>query len=296
VCWPRFNVDELQRAQMIVQTKRKLIIAAIAGVGIAYALFFEKYFFQVKTFHIGKKRGDRKIKLLLLSDLHFKKFLDAAYIKLAKKINSYNPDLIMIAGDLIDEDGQYAPAKAFFNLVKKTIPKVAIMGNHDHKSRVKMKTYRQLYAQNNGTLLVNESVSMNIAGKCLMITGVDDFIEGNPSFPDAVKAVGREENHLLLLHSPLQQETVLRELKALNLQRSANQQLNIQYIFAGHNHGGQVRFFGFAPIMPLKSGDYLKGWYNDVAPYLYLSRGFGTSTLPFRFGSRSEVTIFYLGV
>lgn len=279
------------------KTKRKLIAAAITGIAIAVldAMFLEKYFFEIKTFEIGKKGSNHKMKLLFLTDLHFRRSLEPSYQKLARRINDINPDLILISGDTIDEDGIYAPAKAFFSLLKYSIPKVTIMGNHDHKNRVRIETYKQLYEQSNCRLLLNESVEYTLAGKRLMVTGVDDFIEGNASFAKAVKDVGREENHVLLIHSPLQQETILKEMKEINAKRQAEKRLNIQYIFAGHNHGGQVQLFGFAPILPAKAGNYLKGWYNDKPPYLYLSKGFGTSTLPVRFGARSEVTVFNYG-
>lgn len=283
---------------MNVKTKRKFILTAIAGVVLAFleALFLEKYFFEIKIIDIGKKESIEKMKLLFLTDLHFKKYLDPSYKKLAKQINTINPDLILISGDVIDEDGIYAPAKQFFGLLTYAIPKVAIMGNHDHKNRIRLQTYQQLYRQNNGVLLINESKAFILNDKRLMVTGVDDFIEGNAFFAKAVKDVGKEENHVMLIHSPLQQEIILEEMKQINALRPEESKLNIQYIFAGHNHGGQVQFFGYAPIMPKKSGDYLKGWYNHQPPYLYLSRGFGTSTLPFRFGARSEVTVFNWGV
>ena len=269
---------------------------SILGLGLLYALLYEKYFFEIKTFCIGKKSSPLKIKILFLTDLHFKKFLDPSYRKLARKINELKPDLILFGGDVIDEHGTYAPARQFFALVNTSIPKLAIMGNHDHKNRVRLDTYKRLYKQNNCTLLVNESKQVTVRGKKLVVTGVDDFIEGNPSFAGAVENIGKEENHILLIHSPLQQEGILQELKEINGLRGEDNQLNIQYIFAGHNHGGQVCLFGFAPKLPEFAGNYLKGWYNARPPYLYLSKGFGTSTLPFRFGARSEATLFLLGV
>jgi predicted MPP superfamily phosphohydrolase len=279
-------------------TKKRVVGVAIIGMlaAILNALFLEKYFFEIKTFRIGKRPCRRQMKLLLLADLHFKKRLDRASKKLARKINVLAPDLILIAGDIIDEDGFYNPAREFFEQLEYAIPKVAIMGNHDHKNRVRMQTYKQLCQKNNCTLLINESKKFTIAGQSLWVTGVDDFIEGNASFARSVEKIGREENHVLLIHSPLQQEIILKDLKQLNSERPKERQLNIRYIFAGHNHGGQVCIFGFAPKMPEFAGRYLRGWYNDESPYLYLSKGFGTSTLPFRFGARSEVTVFYLCV
>lgn len=283
---------------MKINNRKKFFAAAIAtfSIGLLYSIFFEKYFFEVKTFFIGNKDSDKKLKLLLLTDLHFKNNLDPADRKLAKKINLLQPDLILIAGDLVDEDGMYAPAKEFFNLLNKAIPKVGILGNHDHKNRIGRQTYKQLYTHNNGTLLINESKVFEISGHRLMVTGLDDFIEGHPSFSKAFEDVGKEENHLLLIHSPLQQEGFLRRVKNVNRMLPDEKKINIRYIFAGHNHGGQVCFWGYTPILPKLAGKYLKGWYNKQPPYLYVSKGFGTSTLPIRFGARSEATLFYLSV
>jgi hypothetical protein len=75
-----------------------------------------------------------------------------------------------------------------------------------------------------------------------------------------------------------------------------NDQLNMQYIFAGHNHVGQVRFSSFVSVLPEHSGNYVNGWFNRDKPKLYESKGFGTSGLPFRFDARSEVILFYYGV
>lgn len=278
---------------------RKAFFTAVTGLGAVVmldALFLEKYFFEVKSFDIGKRSNSKKIKLLLLTDLHFRKWVWPFHIKLARKINRLKPDLILISGDIVDQTGIIAPAIKFFDLLNQTIPKAAILGNHDHKNHVNIQEYKELFEQHNCAFLMNASKVFTIDGERVMITGVDDFIEGHASFTKAVKDVGKEKNHILLVHSPLQQETVQKEIKKINATRGEDEQLNIQYIFAGHNHGGQVTFLGFVPVLPEKSGNYLNGWYNSQPPYLYVSKGFGTSALPFRFGSRSEVTVFNLGV
>lgn len=46
------------------------------------------------------------------------------------------------------------------------------------------------------------------------------------------------------------------------------------------------------PVLPEKSGNYVQGWYGKGSPQMYLSKGFGTSMLPFRFGARSEIVLF----
>lgn len=138
--------------------------------------------------------------------------------------------------------------------------------------------------RHNEILLVNETVQVLLDGTPFTITGLDDFIECVSCFADAVKKVGKQANHLLLVHSPLQQEMVFREMEKLNQERPAAKQIDLQYIFASHTHG--------VPVWPDHAGKYLQSWHNSHKPYLYVSKGFGTVMLPFRLGARAEITLF----
>lgn len=264
-----------------------------AGLVLLDSLFLEKYFFEVKEFDIGNKRRDgKKRKLLLLTDLHFRHNLFSYYRKLAAKVNQLQPDLLLITGDTLDSTGVVEPMDEFFGLLDQQIQKVAIPGNNDYKADRSLEHLRATYKKHQVDFLVNESKAFTVQDTRIMVTGLDDFIEGESHFARAVRDVGREEHHLLLVHSPLQQEKVKEEMAEINSERSAAEKLNIRYIFAGHTHGGQIRLPGYVPVLPGMSGNYVNGWYNDSAPYLYVSKGFGTSTIPLRFDARSEVTLF----
>ncbi|MDX5346595.1 MAG: metallophosphoesterase [Hymenobacteraceae bacterium] len=279
-----------------MKNKTKKWIASLLGFGAALvlldSLFLEKYFFQVKSFNIGRGSGRKKGTFILLSDLHLKNSLLPHYYKLARKVNSLEPDLVFITGDVLDTSGKKSVLNRFLCLLNSDIPKVAIPGNHDHYAKASLQELTEVFACHNGTLLVNQSKVFCVQDVRVMVTGLDDFISGQSDLCKAVDAVGHEKHHILLIHSPLQQEQVKKELAAINSNRSASEQLNISYIFAGHNHGGQVRLPFYVPVLPPKSGEYVQGWYNRQAPFLYVSRGFGTSTIPFRFDAPSELTVF----
>lgn len=263
-----------------------------AGLLLTDALFLEKYFFKVKAFDIGNKDGRKKLKLVLLTDLHIKHTLFPFYRKLAASVNQLQPDLILITGDTLDSSGEVQLMDEFLGLLHQHIKKVAIPGNNDYKADRSLEGVKSAYEKHNCDFLVNESKAYTLQNTRLMVTGLDDFIEGESHFKTAVKRVGRDEHHLLLVHSPLQQEVVQEKMDEVNKERAASDELNIRYIFAGHTHGGQIRLPGYVPVLPGMSGGYVNGWYNDKAPYLYVSKGFGTSTLPLRFDARSEVTLF----
>lgn len=59
---------------------------------------------------------------------------------------------------------------------------------------------------------------------------------------------------------------------------------------AGHTHGGQVRVFGYAPIVPSRYGDrYVYGHVVEEGRNLVVSGGLGCSGYPVRFGSPPEI-------
>ena len=64
----------------------------------------------------------------------------------------------------------------------------------------------------------------------------------------------------------------------------------------GHTHGGQVRFFGYAPYVPSKFGNrYVYGHIVEGGRNLIVSGGLGCSGLPIRFGAPPEIVIVELG-
>src|SRR5690606_31354189 len=61
---------------------------------------------------------------------------------------------------------------------------------------------------------------------------------------------------------------------------------------AGHTHGGQVTFAGYAPIIPSKYGQrYRYGHIVEEGRNLIVSAGLGCSTLPIRFGAPPEIVL-----
>jgi len=65
---------------------------------------------------------------------------------------------------------------------------------------------------------------------------------------------------------------------------------------SGHTHGGQVRLFGYSPVVPSRYGNrYAYGHVVEDGRHLIVSGGLGTSILPLRFGVPPEVVLVDLG-
>ncbi len=65
---------------------------------------------------------------------------------------------------------------------------------------------------------------------------------------------------------------------------------------SGHTHGGQVRLFGWSPIVPSQYGNrYAYGHVIEGNRHLIVSGGLGTATLPVRLGMPPEIVLITLG-
>jgi len=274
----------------------KIILGVIGLFGVLVllrALILEHIFFAVQSTRIGKTLDCcEPLTMLFLTDLHFRNRLTLKYRKLVAKINQIHPDIILISGDSIDKSGKIEPLEKFLRLLDSQIPKVAILGNHEYQSEVNIQALEDAYEKCNVRLLINETITLSIKNNPLTITGVDDLLKGDADFDEAIKGVGYHPHHFVLIHTPKLQEEIRKKITQLNAERTDSDRLHIYAMFAGHNHGGQVKIGDFVPVLPPDSGDYIEGWYNDSPPYLYVSRGFGTSRLPIRLGARSEITLF----
>jgi predicted MPP superfamily phosphohydrolase len=276
---------------------QKGILAGIAGAAaglFAYLAYQELDQLEVTEYVIGRpERSGTPLRLLQLSDLHLRSHLRPRHLRLLETVRRLRPDLILLTGDVVNRHSVALPLDRFLQLLPAGVPKAAILGNHDYKSGIGIPEFRRLYARHNGVLLVNESVTYAFGSTRLVVTGLDDGLRGVPDLDRAVRDLGRTDHHLVLIHRPVQQEDVLSRLTALNAARPVGQKLDVRYLLAGHTHGGQVTFLGFTPYLPKLSGRYVKGWFNQQPPLLYVSRGFGASLVPLRFGARPEITLFH---
>jgi predicted MPP superfamily phosphohydrolase len=64
---------------------------------------------------------------------------------------------------------------------------------------------------------------------------------------------------------------------------------------SGHTHGGQVRLFGWSPVVPSRYGNRLAYGHMRVNCDVIVSGGLGCSIMPFRLGVPPEIVLVTLG-
>ena len=221
-----------------------------------------------------------------VSDLHNATFGENNE-KLLKKLESAQPHVIVLTGDLIDSRRTNIEVSArFASACTKLAPTYYVSGNHESRGG-----YAQLkdgLLASGVTVLENQETFMEKDGERIRLIGVVD--------PDFRKNVYQTDTAYM-------QETLSAfswgaEYTVLLSQRpelfDSYVEVGADLVFSGHAHGGQFRipFLGglFAPDQGFLP-KYDAGLYQQSQTSMFVSRGIGNSLFPFRVNNRPEIIV-----
>lgn len=213
----------------------------------------------------------RPLKIVMLSDLHAGFHNRRAEVgRWVDLINKEKPDLILIAGDMID--GNVRPLLAqgtAEELQRFAAPVVACLGNHEYITGIDKSI--KLIEQTGIRLLRDDTIS--IGG--VTIVGRDDRSNrGRKSVEQLVEGIDRNNYIILLDHQPFHLEEA--EQNGVDLQLS------------GHTHRGQVWPLNWV-TRKMYECDY--GQYQRGKTDYYVSSGIGIWGGKFRIGTDSEYAV-----
>ncbi|HKA88551.1 MAG TPA: metallophosphoesterase [Haliangiales bacterium] len=212
---------------------------------------------------------------MLTPKRHIRRAVDAA--------NAADADLVFLTGDYVCYAKRFVPVmgEALRGLRARTAV-VATLGNHDYWTDAAGVT-RELGA-NGYTVLKNQHTELRPRGVPLTVVGVDDAVTRHHDPAKAFHGVRRRGTTLMLTHCP--------EVADYGAERGAH------LVVAGHTHGGQIHVRPLSERLyrRVTKKRYLAGWYLVGDTMLYVNRGVGSSSVPFRAGreAQSEVAIFTL--
>jgi hypothetical protein len=191
-----------------------------------------------------------------------------------KQINSANPDVVLITGDLLD--GRYHYDKDILlplNDINATV--YFSSGNHDDYANLTLLS--SLLKDTKVKWLRNELVEY----KGMYIVGLDDTRDS--------KHVGAMLYAMNMEHNFSKKYTVLMNHRPIGW-KDAGKYVNL--MLSGHTHAGQIWPFGYLVFI---EGNVFHGIHripgNDHFMF-YVSPGTGTWGPPMRIGSRTEITLF----
>lgn len=258
-----------------------LILILVALLTIGYACFIEPNRLTVNTLEDTSYSMKKPITVAVFADTHFGFQYDLEdFEKAIEKVNENPPDLLLFAGDLIDNlneyDGDPSQISAALSRMKANIGKYAVFGNHDYGGGAEHE-YEDIMKAGGFEVLVNETVTFRDYN--FRLIGIDDLLIGYGD-PSVAAQAGSDMYNLVLCHEP----DIVDKISAASA----------DYMFAGHTHGGQIRVpFYTEKFLPFYGEKYVKGEYkteNQNGTILYVNAGLGTTKVPARLGAVPELT------
>lgn len=252
-----------------------LSLLTLLGVGAVTASLNEMSHVDVTTISIPNERlsGTR---IAVISDLHLTTFYPH-YEKVAFEIRSLKPDILVIAGDSIENNQGLSKLERFLALLPNT-PAVATLGNWERWGEVDIDALRDVYGRFGVVLLVNQCFEHRRDDQLIVFVGLDDFTAGTPDLDDAAKSCDLAAPTVVIQHSP-----------GFFEQPTTSGYIRMFIGLSGHTHGGQVKLLGRAMWTPEGSGRFVEGTYETKLGTLFVTRGVGTSLIPLRLGSSPEI-------
>lgn len=269
---------------------KDIIFFSFILCGIIYSTFIERKLLISKKFNIKKENIqniDTKIKVIQFTDVHLGRYFSLKDLeKVVDKINSLNPDIVVLTGDLVDKMRFYQHKEEIPKVLSKINSKLgnfAIYGNHDAYPGNRH-SYAEIIKNSNFTLLINENRKIKIGSKTLNLMGLDDIFQGKINIDSTIKNINKNDFNLLMLHEP----DLIDKFKGQP----------IDLAVAGHSHGGQIYVPLYGTILNTECavkydrGFHLIGDNNQDKIKLYVNTGIGSTGLPIRFWNIPNVVEF----
>ena len=267
-----------------MKKKRKILTALIIIAAILVCLIAPGLYNGIKIQHytVESDKINSPVRIALVTDTHSCKCRH-----LTEYIYSEKPDIILLGGDIFDDELPDDNAIHFLDEINETFPCYYVAGNHEFWSGQASFDFKMWVIEDFGIKRLagtNEIVTVN--GQKLNLCGVDDPDTFSGDYEQQLKAANDSSRNglytILLAHRPERMPEY--------------RQYDFDLVLAGHAHGGQWRipflinglYSPFEGIFPKYAG----GEYDENGTKMIVSRGLAVeTTLVPRIYNRPELVI-----
>jgi uncharacterized protein len=249
-----------------------------------------------------------QLKIAAIADLHAcDPWMSPAHVEaIVQRTNALDADVIVMLGDYVASHRyvtQQMPPSDWASVLaqlKAPLGVHAILGNHDYWSDRTIQregqgktVARQALEAVGIPVYENDVTRLTKGGHSFWLAGLGDQLAYLPARRfrpvrrigvddlDATLAKVTDDAPVILLaHEP---DVAARVPERVALQLS------------GHTHGGQVRLFGWSPVVPTRYGNRLAYGHAKFDCDVIVSGGLGCSIMPFRLGVPPEIVEVTLG-
>jgi len=273
--FPSFIKENYLQAKFITG-----IIVTVLVVIVVFAGYLNTRNLKIKTLELNLPRGSSTLtglNAVMVSDIHLSPINNGPFLKkIINKINEFDPDIVLIAGDLFDDSAEILRqrhiGKSLVDIKSKN-GIYAITGNHEYINGVDSAV---AFIESYGIKMLRDTSAF--INNSFYLVGREDRAKkqfsGKPrkSLEEIMESVDKNYPVILMDHTPFGLEDAEENNVALQL--------------SGHTHHGQMFPANLITKMVYEvSWGYLK---KGKTQY-YVSSGAGTWGPPVRTGSSSEI-------
>jgi uncharacterized protein len=273
--FPRVIIQNYDTAKYVASAAAICVVAVLLIAGHVNSLVPRVVRLDLKT--AKHSPGERQVNIVAASDIHLGTIVGRHRLdRLIDRINSLEPDLVLLPGDVVDEDLipviRQNLGESLRNF-RSRFGVFAVTGNHEYIGGVERAC--EYLSEHSVDVLRDRSVkvadSFYLVGRedrsCLQFTG-----RKRQPLEELLAGIDRRLPVLLMDHQPF------------DLGEAAQQNVDLQ--LSGHTHRGQLWPVNFIIRAIFEVG---WGYRKKGGTHYYVSSGFGTWGPPVRIGHRPEI-------
>jgi len=286
-------------------------LSAAGAAAASYGVLFEPLLrLKIARYDLQPKAWPSGFKLTIaaLADLHAcRPWMDVERIgSIVEQTNALGADIVLLLGDYVGSMHHAAEpvhssewSKALAGL-RSPLGVHAILGNHEwwddravQRAGHGVPVARRALEAAGIPVYENQAVRLDKAGQAFWLVGLGDQLAYWPSrrlrpgrrigvddLAGTLSKVTDDAPVILMAHEP---DIAVRVPDRVALQLS------------GHTHGGQLRLFGWSPVVPSRYGNRFAYGHVHEQCDMIVSGGLGCSIVPFRLGVPPEIVLVGLG-
>lgn len=252
-----------------VGTIAVVLLVVLFGVGT-----YNAYTPVTRELSIQIDKAGEPMRVVVASDFHLGVLSNKGHLeKFVQKANEAKPDLVLLVGDLIDDDPSWYIEDGMHEVMKQlktTYGVYGVLGNHEYYGGKIPLLIKEMEASN-VTMLLDETILVH---NRFYLTGQEDRTNKSRKPLESLKPEEETLPWFVMNHTPDDLETP--------------EALGVDFHTSGHTHKGQMwpNNLITSRIFELDYGYKQKGTMNAL-----VSSGFGFWGPPTRIGSQSELWI-----
>lgn len=276
--WINQNTNLISKGFLYKKNVQKTMVAILltAVITLLISGYYNTIHPRVNTYSItvSKQQSQRdSLEIVLVTDYHLIMFTPNNFVKtITDTINSKKPDIVLIAGDIIDNNVKNIREKPFCNDFKKIQAKhgvYAVAGNHEY------------YGENIDTSIAYiENCGIEVLKDEVIIIDSAFYLVGR----DDQNNLFRKTEEELLMQVTENLPVILMQHRPPERHKTLNNSVDI--MVSGHTHNGYLFPFNWALKLLYK---VVWGYKKINNTHLFVSCGTGAVDPPLRIGSYSEI-------